>query len=88
MGWRQELELELELTVADALAGGPASEAGCRLAERNMRAVLDRWLASGRMPGVKAYHLQVSGGAGLTVDLRFEEHDRVKEVNVDVGKVS
>lgn len=86
MSWRRELEAELEIAVADALGGGPASDAACRLAERNMTSVLDKWMAAGRMPGIKAYHLSVTGGAGLSVDLRFEEHQTVKEVNLDVDR--
>ena len=85
MSWKRALELELEIAVADALGGGPASEAAVSHAERNMRAILDRWLNSGRMTNIAAYHLEVTGGAGLSVDLSFEEHKTVDEINVDLG---
>ena len=84
MGWRRDLELELEMAVADALRGGPANDRATREAERNMRVILDRWLAHGKMPGIKDYSLLVMGGQGLSVDLSFEELDLVSEVNVTV----
>lgn len=84
MGWKRELEFELEVAVADALGGGPASPTAVSAAERNMRVILDRWLAQGRMVGMKGYQLEVHGGSGLTVDLRFVEQQVVKEVGLKV----
>lgn len=83
--WRAALEGELAVAVEDALMGGPASPDGVAAAERNMRGVLDRWLRQGKLPDVKAYHLRVSGGAGLSVDLDFEYIQRATEVNVHLA---
>lgn len=86
MSWKETLEMELEVAAMDALDGGPATPSAAAAAERNMRVVLDRWLQAGQMPGIKAYHLSVSGGRGLNVSLDFEEQTRVKDVSIEVGQ--
>jgi hypothetical protein len=86
MSWKEALELELEVAVADGLNGGPATPSAAAAAERNMRAVLDRWLAQGRMPGISGYSLKVESGAGLRVDLQFEAIRTPQEVVIDVGR--
>lgn len=87
MSWKERLEMELEVAAMDALDGGPATPSAAAAAERNMRAVLERWLKNGQMPGIKAYHLSVSGGRGLNVSLDFEEETLVREVNVKTDPV-
>lgn len=83
--WTAALEQALELAVADALDNGPATPSAVRTAERNMRVLLEQWLRTGRMPGVKGYQLSVEGGAGLMVDLKFIEEDRrVEAIKVNV----
>ena len=87
MSWKRNLEIELEVAVANALGSGPATEDAARIAERNMRGVIDRFMAQGRIPSkIKGYHLSVEGGSGLTIDLRFEEHKLVESVNLDLDK--
>ena len=86
MGWKEALEMELEVAVADALDGGPATQSAAAAAERNMRVVIDRFIAEGRIPNVKGYHLSVTGGSRLWVDLKFEEVKTASEVVVDTKR--
>ncbi len=86
MEWQQALELELEVAVADALQGGPATSGAVARARRNMRVVIDRWLAEGRIPSpITGYRLEVEGGRGLTIQLAWEEARTAGEVVVNAS---
>lgn len=86
MSGTRQLELELEVAVADALRGGPATDIAAMEAERNMRTILDRWLSQGRMPRVKSYRLAVICGRGLEVDLSFDYHKVVKDPQISLSQ--